>query len=258
MTLIINSVPQWRSIRNKIDASTPIGFVPTMGALHEGHISLLHRAKSENALSVLSIFVNPAQFNDKEDFAKYPKPLSADIKIANECKVDYLLLPIDTEIYCDHYSYVISEKNQSTLLEGRSRPEHFDGVLTIVMKLFSLVKPNRAYFGEKDFQQLVLIQGLVKAFFLDIDIIPCPTVRESSGLALSSRNQHLTALQREKASLIYQLLSTYTDPLIIAQKLEQAGFSIDYIEKWCDRLLAAVKLDNIRLIDNIPFNHQPS
>lgn len=253
MITVVQSLSEWQAIRSGLDPSLRIGFVPTMGNLHAGHASLLARAKAENDISVLSIFVNQTQFNDKNDYENYPKTQEADITLAKQHGVDYVLLPQASAMYPDNYLYRISEHNISTLLEGKHRPGHFDGVLTVVMKLLLLVRPNRAYFGEKDYQQYQLIQGMVDAFFMQIEIIPCPTVRQHNGLALSSRNTRLSPLELEKAALFAQALHTSQDEADIATALSRLGFEVDYIEKWQGRLFGAVKLGEVRLIDNHPL-----
>ncbi len=233
-----------------------IGFVPTMGALHEGHASLLERARSECDVVVLSIFVNPTQFNQTSDFEKYPKSWEADLKIAQEQMVDAIFFPKDqSEIYPDGFQYQITEKQLSKTLCGEFRPGHFDGVLTVVMKLFQLVKPTRAYFGEKDFQQLALIEGMVKAFFLDVLIIPCPTIRETSGLALSSRNQRLNADDKALAPKLHQIIMQFEDIRDASRELDEAGFKVEYLVDQQiagkSRRLVAAWLGEVRLIDNV-------
>ena len=180
------------------------GFVPTMGALHEAHLALVRRAKAENARAWVSIFVNPAQFNDPGDLERYPRTVERDLELLRSAGCDLVFLPRADEIYRDGYRYRVTENELSLKLEGASRPGHFDGVLTVVLKLLLLARPERAYFGEKDFQQLELVEGLVHAFFLDTQIVRCPTLREPDGLAMSSRNRLLTAAERERCSDIPQ------------------------------------------------------
>jgi pantoate--beta-alanine ligase len=225
MTQVIELLTQWQALRKTLSTKR-VGFVPTMGNLHAGHASLLTKAKAENDITVLSIFVNPTQFNDPSDYDRYPKTLEDDIKIAQLYNIDYVLLPTHAQIYPDNYAYKISENKLSTQMEGQSRPGHFDGVLTVVMKLLSLVNPQRAYFGEKDYQQLLLIQGMVSAFFLDIDIVPCPTIRDTDGLALSSRNRFLSTTERALAAQFPKILQSSADPSEIKNRLIQAGFEV--------------------------------
>ncbi|MGB6976298.1 MAG: pantoate--beta-alanine ligase [Gammaproteobacteria bacterium] len=254
MLNIIHSIPQWRELRKNFVAQHTIGFVPTMGNLHQGHLSLLQKSVAENDITVLSIFVNPTQFNNPEDFKKYPQTFSDDCQLAEKLGIHYLLAPSYEELYPDHYSYRISESQLSPLMEGQYRPGHFDGMLTIVMKLLLLVLPNKAYFGEKDYQQLQLIKGLVKNFFIDTEIIACPTIRENSGLPYSSRNNLLSSIQRQQAQQFPEIFQSNLSCQEIADQLKQRGFSVDYVIEHFQRRFAAVKLDHIRLIDNISLD----
>jgi pantoate--beta-alanine ligase len=222
-----------------------------MGALHEGHRTLIRRSKAENQLTVVSIFVNPTQFNDKNDFANYPKTIEQDSKILEEEGVDFLLLPKAEDIYKDQYTFKISENDLSTKFCGEFRPGHFDGVLTVVMKLFMLAKPHRAYFGEKDYQQLKLIEKMVDAFYLPLEIIACPSVREIDGLAMSSRNVRLDQTSREKAPMLAQTLAHSPTSQSAREELQKLGFKVDYVEDWEGRRLAAAYLGPVRLIDNV-------
>lgn len=246
---LINSVEDFQKVRKTLDKS--IGFVPTMGNLHEGHSSLLLKSKTENDVTILSIFINPTQFNNEDDFKCYPKTLAEDCKLADSLKVDYLFMPSSSDIYPDKYTFKVSELNSSAILEGKHRPGHFEGMLTIVLKLLLIIRPARAYFGEKDFQQLILVKKMVEAFFIQTEIIGCPTIRNKNGLPLSSRNSRLSAEQFERAQLFPRLLHTSESPEIIVNQLISAGFEVDYIEDYQDRRFAAVSLDGIRLIDNI-------
>jgi pantoate--beta-alanine ligase len=247
---ILRTPEEFRSWRQGLGGSE-VGFVPTMGALHAGHVSLLDRARAENDVTVLSIFVNPTQFNDKKDFEKYPITWEADLSVATKAQVDAVFAPPASVMYPDDYKYKITERDFSRELCGASRPGHFDGVLTVVMKLLQVVQPMRAYFGEKDFQQLTLIQGLVKAFFLPVEIVPVATMRESDGLAMSSRNVRLTPEQREKAPLIYRLLREGKSAADVRRGLEAEGWKVDYVEDRGDRRFAAVFVGDVRLIDNV-------
>jgi pantoate--beta-alanine ligase len=176
-----------------------IGFVPTMGALHEGHISLIKKAKAENSLLVVSIFLNPTQFLKGEDLDKYPKKDEADKKICQLSGVDVLFFPQENDIYGDDEVSLLAPKVRAYVLEGTSRPGHFNGVLTVVMKLLNIVSPTRAYFGKKDAQQLNLITLMVKQLFMSVEIVPVDTQRDSDGLALSSRNAYLTSEEKKEA-----------------------------------------------------------
>lgn len=228
-----------------------IGFVPTMGALHSGHLSLLKRAKRECDVVVLSVFVNPTQFNDPNDLKKYPKTLDSDLAIAKLAKVDAVFVPNAKTMYPDGYRYRVSETEMSRMLCGAHRPGHFDGVLTVVMKLFQAVRPDRAYFGEKDHQQLMLVKGMIEAFFLPIDLVACPTVRERDGLAMSSRNALLTADERSRAPEFSRILKSGKAVEAIRRELVRSGFEVDYVEKRNQRIYGAVRLGQVRLIDNV-------
>lgn len=228
-----------------------IGFVPTMGALHTGHISLVERAGSENDRVILSIYVNPTQYDDPDDLRNYPRPLEDDIAAAEDAGVDAVFLPDDGQIYPEGYRFRVSENSVSRTLEGAHRDGHFDGVLTVVMKLFGIVRPNRAYFGEKDWQQLQLVREMAAAFFLDLDVVSCPVVREKDGLAMSSRNVHLNRTQRRLAPELHRLLASGKPETVIRSALEERGFEVDYIHRDGDRMLGAVRLGNVRLIDNV-------
>lgn len=178
---------------------TSVGFVPTMGALHEGHISLIKKAKEQNETVVVSIFLNPTQFLKGEDLENYPKKDEADKKICELSGVDVLFFPRSSDIYGVDEVSILAPKVRGYVLEGQSRPGHFNGVLTVVMKLLNIVNPTRAYFGKKDAQQLNLISLMVKQFFMDVEIVPVDTVREKDGLALSSRNAYLSKEERVEA-----------------------------------------------------------
>ena len=231
------------------------GFVPTLGALHEGHLSLIRRARSENARAWASIFVNPAQFNDSGDLARYPRTLERDLELLSGAGCDLAFLPRAEEIYRDGYRYRVTENSLSLQLEGASRPGHFDGVLTVVLKLLLLARPERAYFGEKDYQQLELVEGLVHAFFLDTRIVRCPTLREADGLAMSSRNRLLSPADRARAPALHRVLARSVAerlaPAEAANALAREGFDVDYVADRDGRRLAAVRLGNVRLIDNV-------
>ena len=195
------SIADWKSYRDTLQES-PLGFVPTMGALHEGHLSLVKTSKEQDALTMVSVFVNPTQFDDKHDFEEYPDESLSDLVLLRDAGVDVVLLPDKTQVYRDDYRFKVTESEFSQRLCGAHRPGHFDGVLTVVMRLLNLVRPDHAYFGEKDYQQLQLIRDMVSAFFMPVKIVACTTVREADGLAMSSRNQHLDARNRDKAAAL--------------------------------------------------------
>lgn len=248
---IFKDLQAWRHVRVSELGTSSIGFVPTMGALHQGHVSLLERARRESDIVVLSIFVNPTQFNNPNDLATYPSTLEADLRLAEKSGVDFVLLPDNEQVYPDSYRYKVSESEFSRELCGAHRPGHFDGVLTVVMRLFNLVQPHRAYFGEKDYQQLLLIKGMAESFFMNLEIVPCPTVREADGLAMSSRNVRITANGREKARIFPRILNSATSSATAQSLLEQEGFLVDYVVDKENRRFGAVTIDGVRLIDNV-------
>ena len=188
-----------------------IGLVPTMGALHEGHASLVRRSVEENDTTVVSIFLNPTQFNDKTDLAKYPRTLDADCQLLEACGASIAFAPSVEEIYPEPDTRQFSYPPTDSVMEGAFRPGHFNGVCQIVSKLFAMTEPDRAYFGEKDFQQIAVIRRMVEDLGFKLEIVPCPVVREESGLAMSSRNTLLTPEERETASHIYQTLAASRD-----------------------------------------------
>ena len=250
MLQVVHSLSHWRRVRDSLGDRT-VGLVPTMGALHDGHASLLKRSVAENDVTVLTVFVNPTQFDQPDDLAHYPSTLDADRLLAESLGVDYLLCPDSREIYPDGYAYKVSESDFSRQLCGAHRGGHFDGVLTVVLKLLHLTRPRRAYFGEKDYQQLELVRGMAEAFFIDVEIVACPTVRESDGLAASSRNHNLTSHERAKAPEFSRLLKSPQTSKDIADQLEKRGFRVDYVEEILGRRYGAVHLGQVRLIDNV-------
>lgn len=266
-------IGEWRA------AGLKIGFVPTMGSLHQGHISLLEPLAQECDRLVASIFVNPLQFNDVRDFESYPSQLAQDQQMLQQ-QVDLLFVPDISLMYPDGQQAMTLVKvpELTETLEGACRQGHFDGVATVVLKLFNLVQPDVAVFGEKDYQQLKVIQKLVSDLNLPIDIISAPTLREVSGLAMSSRNARLTQQQRQQAAQLYQVLG-WAKVRILAgepvrlvesdalQALQDAQFEVDYVSCRYEqdfrpaaeaplkrRLLAAARLGGVRLIDNIPID----
>ena len=247
---IFTSMSEWQTYRGAMKES-PLGFVPTMGALHEGHLSLLKASNEQNASTVVSVFVNPTQFDDKKDFEKYPNDSRSDMERLENAGADIVLLPDSEQVYRDDYRFRVSESDFSRRLCGAHRPGHFDGVLTVVMRLLNLVQPDHAYFGEKDYQQLQLIRDMVSAFFMPVTIVACETVREADGLAMSSRNQHLDEQQRVKAGRLYAALKYSHTAAEARQVLAGQGFEVDYVEDIKDRRLAAARLGSTRLIDNV-------
>jgi len=260
--------------------SKKIGFVPTMGALHEGHLSLIKRAKDENDISVVSIFVNPTQFAPGEDYEKYPRDIDGDCEKLRNIEIDYLFLPDVNSLYPEGYSTYVNVENLSEKLCGKFRPGHFRGVATIVCKLFNIVNPNRAYFGQKDYQQTLIIKKMVEDLNIDVEIIVCPTIREQDGLAMSSRNRYLNEIERKSATVIYRclkegesLLKAKINPKEVSEKIKNilkkealikeiqyAGVfdpvTLDELKELKDVCLIAiaVKIGDTRLIDNLLVN----
>lgn len=250
---LITDIPQWQSLRQSINPDASIGFVPTMGNLHSGHLSLIQKAKEQNTYCVVSIFVNPTQFDNEEDFIKYPDTLQTDLNQLETHLVDYCLLPSYKQLYPDDYNYQVHEKNLSKIMEGAHRQGHFNGVLTVVLKLLNLIKANRAYFGEKDYQQFQLIKNMSSAFFIDTKILAYPTIREASQLAYSSRITRLTPPQKKKAERFAQIFQEGHSCESIKTALEKENITLDYIEEYDNRRYIAVFIDSIRLIDNYPI-----
>ncbi len=276
---IVRTVDELTALRNNNSFKDKrLGFVPTMGALHEGHASLICRSVAENDCTVVSVFVNPRQFNDPNDYKNYPITTDADIALLESVNCDILYLPTAEDIYNGYDGCKMDFHGLDRMYEGEFRPGHFQGVVDIVYRLFDLVKPDFAYFGEKDFQQVAIIKLMVKQKNLPLTIVPCPIVREESGLAKSSRNRLLTPEQLEVAPQIYKIItetcaeipesqtpSTLIETLknkidsIKFMKMEYAAFcnseTLELLSKFDKkietRLCIAVWCGNIRLIDNI-------
>ena len=222
---------------------TTIGFVPTMGALHEGHLSLIKKAKAENAFVVVSIFVNPTQFLKGEDLDSYPKKDEADKKICSLAGVDVLFMPNAGDIYGEDEVTLLAPLVRGYVLEGATRPGHFSGVLTVVMKLLNIVSPTRAYFGKKDAQQLNLITLMVKHLYMSVEIVPVDTVREKDGLALSSRNVYLNDEEHKQALKISASLKTATKLVM------QQNFSIEEIKREMRKTLAPLEVSYVEILN---------
>jgi pantoate--beta-alanine ligase len=275
--LVINKIVEIRKYFDGVRISgKTIGFVPTMGALHQGHLDLVTRACKENNVAGCSIFVNPIQFNNPEDLTKYPRTLDDDLRLLEETGCDLVFVPSVKEMYPGPVKEKYDFGELERVMEGAHRPGHFNGVAIVVKKLFDIFQPDRAYFGEKDFQQLRIIQTLVKMEKIPVEIVPCPTVREADGLAMSSRNRRLSADERAVAPEIYRTLLSARElakiiPLteikkISVKNLESKGFKVDYFEIADTITLQRVKtleetsgaiacvaafLGNVRLIDNM-------
>jgi pantoate--beta-alanine ligase len=277
-------------ISNKLDLSNElnqlrllgksIGFVPTMGALHEGHLSLVKYSNNQNDVTVVSIFVNPTQFNDKNDYQRYPRILDNDIKKLQTVTCDYLFTPTEKEMYPENDTREFDFGNLDKVMEGRFRPGHFRGVALIVSKLFEIVNPHRAYFGEKDFQQVAIIKHITRELKFKIEIIPCPILREPDGLAMSSRNMLLSDVERKQVPIISKTLfqaqekakklsvdetktwvvcTINANPYLKVEYFEIVNdTNLDPVENWkqagSNVGCIAVHVGNIRLIDNVRFN----
>lgn len=268
-------------IHNCKEKKLSVGFVPTMGALHLGHLSLVEKAKSENKVVVVSIFVNPLQFNNQSDLIKYPRTIENDIKLLDSANCDIVFVPDNNEMYPEPENTIYNFGQLDKVMEGKFRPGHFNGVAVVVNKLFEIVTPDKAYFGEKDFQQLQIIKELVKQKCLPIDIVSCPIMRENDGLAMSSRNLRLSTKDREIAPVIFNILKKSKEfiekksPNEIVKWIEEQisnyyQLKLEYFEivnaqtllpikTWdeCDEIIGciAVFLNEIRLIDNIFYKN---
>ena len=275
----ISSISEFKEFRNTLSGT--IGFVPTMGALHNGHLSLINNSNQTCDYTIVSIFVNPAQFSKNEDLSTYPKPLDKDLVLLNKFKIDAILLPSNDVMYPKGFSTFVNENIVSMGLEGKSRPSFFKGVTTIVAKLFNIVNPTHTFFGEKDAQQLRIIQKMVKDLNFSIQIVPCQIIREENGLAMSSRNEYLSTKSRQSASIIYDSLkhglslleNGERNPNIIREEISKViqiepNAKVDYISVSDNLSLeeingeitgevlvsTAVYFDDIRLIDNITYS----
>jgi pantoate--beta-alanine ligase len=245
-----NNLAQWLERRSSVDGLS-IGFVPTMGALHPGHASLVERCRRENEIVVASIFVNPSQFNDPRDLERYPRTFDTDLALLESLGADDVLAPAAPQIYPHGYRFRVEPVSMKGIMEDAHRPGFLPGVMTIVLKFFHLVRANRVYFGEKDYQQLRAITEMVQEFFIPTEVVPCPTVREPSGLAMSSRNRLLSDLGRSKAACLFKALTTASSAAEAAAILEAEGFQVDYVEEHWGRRFAAAFLEGVRLIDNV-------
>jgi pantoate--beta-alanine ligase len=248
---VFESFWEWKAFKKANLSEKTIGFVPTMGNLHQGHLSLCATSQNYNDVTVVSIFVNPTQFNDASDYDAYPRTLQNDLALLEQQGVDYCILPNQSEVYADNYRYQIHETKISKLLEGEFRPGHFNGMLTIVLKLLLGIAPTRAYFGEKDYQQYLLVKDMVESFFMDCEIIACPIIRETSLLPFSSRNSRLLPAERviaDQVAGIFNAKELTIDE--IRQQLLDLGLEIDYLEEQFNRRLMAVRVGKIRLLDN--------
>jgi pantoate--beta-alanine ligase len=274
MTKVLNTVAEMKEITRKYKGQ--VGFVPTMGYLHQGHLSLVEAAKKNCDTTVVSIFVNPTQFAPNEDLETYPRNFERDLKFLEELQVDYVFYPAATEIYPKGYKTWVQVEEITQILCGASRPTHFKGVTTIICKLINIVKPDKMFMGEKDFQQLIVLQQMTRDLNFEVEVVGCPIVREADGLAMSSRNEYLSDQDRKRAVCLFQSLQRAQELAQNGQRdveaiktamrriIENNNGEIDYIEivdsqtlqkkekidKNC-RALVAVKYGKTRLIDNL-------
>jgi len=276
--VIVEKVKDMKKLSEKyLKENKTIGFVPTMGFLHEGHLSLVRRAREENDIVVVSIFVNPTQFGPNEDYESYPRDFERDVKLLKELNVDVVFYPSVEEMYPKDFSTYVEETKLSRYLCGKSRPGHFRGVCTIVTKLFNIVRPTRAYFGQKDAQQFRVIKRMVRDLNMDVELVECPIVREHDGLAMSSRNIYLSGDERAQALALYNSLklaenlikSGERDAEVVKNAMKEFLFrydkvKIDYVEIVDEETLEPVKhiegkvivaiacwVGKARLIDNV-------
>jgi pantoate--beta-alanine ligase len=274
---IAKAIPEVRALRQKLSGT--VGFVPTMGYLHEGHLALVRQARRENSAVIVSIYVNPTQFGPREDFGAYQRDLDRDLELLRKEGTDIVFVPLDDEVYPPGFSSWVDVEKVAERLEGASRPAHFRGVATIVAKLFNIVQPTRAYFGQKDAQQVVVIKKMVADLDMNLEVVIVPTIRESDGLAMSSRNIYLNPRERQAATILFKALT-------LAQQLKRGGEKdaekvrrqmaaliqkeplarVDYVSiadagtleelNLLDRPAVAslaVRIGRTRLIDNIPL-----
>ncbi|CAD7287244.1 pantoate--beta-alanine ligase [Campylobacter suis] len=226
-----------------LENACEIGFVPTMGALHDGHLSLIKQSVGENDITLVSTFVNPTQFLPGEDLDKYPKQEASDISICKNAGVDVMFIPAVSEIYSEFEPLILAPKNLAEILEGKTRPGHFDGVLRVLTKLFHLVCPKRVYMGKKDAQQLVIVQNMVKTMFFNTQIVPCEIMRDSDGLALSSRNSYLNEAQKKEALKLSR-------SLFKADELVRNGeLNANEIKSKMSEILSPLEVDYIAIVD---------
>lgn len=253
---VAGTIDAYRALRPGF--AGPVGVVPTMGALHAGHRALVDRSLSDNATTVVTVFVNPTQFNDAADFARYPRDMEDDLDKLRDWGVECVFTPETGDMYpLDIRHLVVPPEDPDDLAHrfcGAHRAGHFTGVLTVVLKLLTVTAPDRAYFGEKDYQQYLLVDRMVRDFLLPVTIVPVPTVREGDGLALSSRNVLLSSGERALAPRLHAILTSAADAGQARERLAAEGFDVDYVEDDFGRRFAAAHLGVVRLIDNVPLS----
>lgn len=239
-----------RADLNSIDESLSLGLVATMGALHAGHAKLVEQSKKENKQTLVTVFVNPTQFNNPKDFETYPNVLEKDLDLCEKLGVDFVFCPKVDEIYLEDESIILTETSISKKFEGEHRPGHFSGVLMVVLKLLNMIRPTSAYFGKKDYQQYLLIKMLAKNYFLKTQIVGVETARDETGLALSSRNLNLTAEGKLRAQKIAQIFLSSISEADFLAKTKELQIDLEYCGTDWNRLLMAHYVDGVRLIDN--------
>ena len=237
---VVRAIAELRAFRRKLTGT--VGLVPTMGYLHEGHLALVRQARRENSVVIASVYVNPSQFGPSEDFGVYPRDLDRDLGLLRKEKTDIVFAPPDDEMYPSVFSSWVDVEKITERLEGASRPGHFRGVTTIVAKLFNIVQPTRAYFGQKDAQQVVVIKRMAADLNMDLEIVTVPTVRESDGLAMSSRNIHLSPKERQAATVLFKALA-------LAQSLTSGGEQD--AEKIRDQMAALIQREPLARLDYV-------
>lgn len=247
---VSTTTAEWQQRRRALEPAT-VGLVPTMGALHDGHASLIKRCRMENDITVVTLFVNPLQFNDPADLLRYPRTLDTDLVLLRKLGVDEVFNPRPGEMYPHGPQFIVTAPKFTTNMEGRHRPGFFEGVMTVVLKLLNLARAHRAYFGEKDYQQWKILHEMAADLFIPTQIIRCTTVRTKTGLAESSRNVLLSPEARKKAALIFKTLTSAASPEDARLVLQSEGFAVDYIEEHWGRRFAAATLEGVRLIDNV-------
>ncbi len=246
---ILTSIAEFRAYRKAL--GDDIGFVPSLGGLHAGHVSLIEKSIKNNKTTIVSLFLNPTQFNQSKDLGSYPVNHEKDLEICRSLGVDAIFSPSGDAMYPLDNRFELKESEISTHLCARGRPGHFEGVMTVVLKLLLLIKPTRAYFGEKDYQQFFLISQMAQSFLLDTEIVPLPTVREESGLAMSTRNLRLSAEGRQRASLIFETISSGLSIEKMKNKLSELKIEVEYLEEKWGRIFIAALIEGVRLIDNV-------
>jgi pantoate--beta-alanine ligase len=241
---VVQKISELRLLRDMLEGT--VGFVPTMGYLHEGHLALVKQARAENSAVIVTIYVNPAQFGPREDFAAYPRDLNRDLKLLQDAGVDIVFVPTDDEMYPPEFSTWVDVEKVTEPLEGASRPGHFRGVATVVAKLFNIVRPSRAYLGQKDAQQVIVIKRMIADLDMGIEVVVVPTLRESDGLAMSSRNIYLNRGERQAATILFKALT-------LARQLRREG--VTDAEQIRRQMVSVIRKEPLATIDYVSIAH---